>query len=107
MRQGGSSDGVGRVSRAVAWIVIGTRWLVVPGGCAAAGRAALSFAMLAIVPLRSSREFALTMCVGVLLETFLMRSALVPALLALVRPAPSAPSRAQSGLVAIAQIVTA
>jgi RND superfamily putative drug exporter len=48
---------------------------------------AASFAMLAIVPLRSFREFAFAMSVGVLLETFLVRSLLVPALISLFRPA--------------------
>jgi RND superfamily putative drug exporter len=69
--------------------------------------AALSFAMPAVVPLRSFREFALTMCVGVPLETFLVRPALVPALARTRAPGAEAPSRTQSGLVAIAQIVTA
>jgi putative drug exporter of the RND superfamily len=44
---------------------------------------ALSFALLAIVPLRSFREFAFTMAVGVLLETFVVRSLLVPSLISL------------------------
>ncbi|HSD79044.1 MAG TPA: MMPL family transporter, partial [Solirubrobacteraceae bacterium] len=44
---------------------------------------ALSFSLLAIVPLRSFREFAFTMAVGVLLETFVVRSLLVPALISL------------------------
>jgi RND superfamily putative drug exporter len=44
---------------------------------------ALSFAMLAIVPLHAFWEFALTMTVGILLETFVVRSLLVPALVSL------------------------
>ena len=41
---------------------------------------ALSFAMLAIVPLRQFREFAFAMSVGVLLDAFVIRSLVVPAL---------------------------
>jgi putative drug exporter of the RND superfamily len=41
---------------------------------------ALSFATLAIIPLRQFREFAFAMCVGVLLDAFVIRSLLVPAL---------------------------
>jgi RND superfamily putative drug exporter len=44
---------------------------------------ALSFASLAIVPLRPFREFAFAMAVGVAIDTFLVRSYLIPALLAL------------------------
>ncbi len=43
---------------------------------------ALSFATLAIVPLRPFREFAFAMAVGVLVDTFLVRSYLIPALIA-------------------------
>jgi putative drug exporter of the RND superfamily len=42
---------------------------------------AFSFAMLAIVPLDGFREFAFMMSVGVLLETFLVRSLLIPSLI--------------------------
>jgi uncharacterized membrane protein YdfJ with MMPL/SSD domain len=50
----------------------------------AAGLAlAASFALLAIVPLRSFREFAFVMAVGVLVDTFIVRSLLVPALTSL------------------------
>ena len=41
---------------------------------------AASFALLAIVPVLAFREFALIMAVGVLVETFVVRSLLVPAL---------------------------
>ena len=44
---------------------------------------ALSFATLAIVPLRSFRELAFTLCVGVLIDAFVVRSMLVPALISL------------------------
>ena len=44
---------------------------------------AASFALLAIVPVLAFREFALIMAVGVLVETFVVRSLLVPALVAL------------------------
>ena len=45
---------------------------------------ALSFALLAIVPLRSFRELAVTMTLGLLLDAFLVRTVLVPALITLV-----------------------
>jgi RND superfamily putative drug exporter len=60
---------------------------------------AFSFAVLAIVPLDAFREFAFMMCVGVLIETFLVRTFLVPALISVfgrtstwpgrIRPAPA------------------
>jgi RND superfamily putative drug exporter len=44
---------------------------------------AASFALLAIVPLDSFREFAFVLVVGVLIDTFIVRSLLVPALTSL------------------------
>jgi RND superfamily putative drug exporter len=44
---------------------------------------ALSFATLAIIPLRQFHEFAFAMTVGVLLDAFLVRALLVPALVSL------------------------
>jgi putative drug exporter of the RND superfamily len=44
---------------------------------------AASFALLAIVPVRSFREFAFVMAAGVLIDTFVVRSLLVPALTSL------------------------
>ena len=44
---------------------------------------ALSFAMLAVVPLDGFREFAFMMGVGILVETFVVRSLLIPALISL------------------------
>lgn len=62
--------------------------VAVPGAARAinvAGLAlALSFGLLALVPLASFREFAFAMLVGVLLEAFVVRTWLVPALLSLV-----------------------
>ncbi len=45
---------------------------------------AASFALLALVPLRPFRELAFTMGVGLLLDAFLIRTLLVPALIVLV-----------------------
>jgi RND superfamily putative drug exporter len=60
----------------------------------AAGLAlAASFALLAIVPLRSFREFAFVMTVGVLVDTFIVRSMLVPALTSLFGEAAWWPGR--------------
>jgi putative drug exporter of the RND superfamily len=42
---------------------------------------AFSFAALAVVPLDGFHEFAFMMCVGVLIETFVVRSLLIPALI--------------------------
>ena len=42
---------------------------------------ALSVAALAIVPLTSFRELAFAMCVGVLVDAFLVRALLIPALI--------------------------
>ena len=39
--------------------------------------------MIAVIPVRSFREVAFAMAVGLLLETFVVRSLLVPALIAL------------------------
>ena len=47
---------------------------------------ALSFALLAIVPVRSFREIAFAMATGLLIDAFAVRMILVPALLALVGP---------------------
>jgi RND superfamily putative drug exporter len=44
----------------------------------------LSFALLAIVPIQAFRELAVLMALGVLLDAFVVRTLLVPALIALV-----------------------
>jgi len=47
---------------------------------------AVSFGLLAVIPLRSFRELALTMTVGIVLDAVVVRSLLVPTLLILVGP---------------------
>ncbi len=59
---------------------------------------AASFALLAIVPLRSFREFAFVMAVGVLIDTFLVRSMLVPALTSLLGEASWWPGQRLRGM---------
>ena len=54
---------------------------------------AASFAMLAVVPIDGFRELAFMLSVGVLLETFVVRSALIPALIALFGTSSGWPSR--------------
>ena len=44
---------------------------------------AASFALLAIVPLRSFREFAFVMAAGILIDTFVVRPFLIPSLISL------------------------
>jgi RND superfamily putative drug exporter len=56
---------------------------------------ALSFAMLAVVPLDAFREFAFMMAVGVLVETFLVRSLLIPALISVFGRTSTWPGRVQ------------
>jgi RND superfamily putative drug exporter len=55
---------------------------------------AASFAAIALIPVRGFREFAFAMVVGILLETFLVRSLLVPALISLVGYASGWPGKA-------------
>jgi RND superfamily putative drug exporter len=59
---------------------------------------AASFAMLAIVPIDGFREFAFMMSVGVLLETFVVRPLLIPALIALFGEAGAWPGRLRHGV---------
>ena len=54
---------------------------------------ALSFAMLGVIPLDGFREFAFMMAAGVLIETFLVRSLLIPALVSLFGGAGAWPGR--------------
>ena len=55
---------------------------------------ALSFALLALVPLASFREFAVAMAIGVVLDAFVVRSLLVPALVSAVGRASAWPGPA-------------
>jgi RND superfamily putative drug exporter len=58
---------------------------------------ALSFAALALIDLRQFREFAFAMCVGVLLDAFVVRAVLIPALISLVGERSTWPRRARPG----------
>lgn len=59
---------------------------------------AFSFATLAFVPLREFREFAFAMTVGVLLDAFLVRALVVPALVSLFGEASWWPARRRLSL---------
>lgn len=52
-----------------------------------------TFGMVAIIPLGAFRQLAFIMAVGLLLDTFLVRPVLTPAVLTLLGPAASWPSR--------------
>ena len=54
---------------------------------------ALSFAMLALVPVRPFRELAFAMSLGLILDAFVVRTLLVPALISLVGERSAWPSR--------------
>ena len=54
---------------------------------------ALSFAMLALVPVRPFRELAFAMSMGLVLDAFVVRTLLVPALISLVGERSAWPSR--------------
>lgn len=56
-----------------------------------------SFAVVALIPLRSFAEMAFTMFVGLLLDTFIVRSLLTPSLLALLGPVSGWPGHAILG----------
>jgi RND superfamily putative drug exporter len=57
---------------------------------------ALSFALLALVPLRPFRELAFAMSVGLLIDAFIARTLLVPALITLIGPVSAWPTRGMS-----------
>jgi putative drug exporter of the RND superfamily len=56
---------------------------------------ACSFAALALIPLRTFREFAFAMSVGILLDAFLIRSVMVPALVSVFGESGWWPARRQ------------
>jgi putative drug exporter of the RND superfamily len=58
---------------------------------------AASFAVLAVVPIDGFRELAFMMAVGVLLETFVVRPVLIPALITLFGDAGAWPGRLRHG----------
>lgn len=58
---------------------------------------AASFGLLALVPLRPFQELGFLMALGILIDVFIVRTLLIPALLTLVGPVSSWPSRALRG----------
>ncbi len=72
------------------------------GAIAVAGiTLALSFAVLAVVPLDVFRQFAFAMATGILIDSFLVRSFLVPALIASFGEASAWPGRFRRGPLAL------
>jgi RND superfamily putative drug exporter len=68
---------------------------------------ALSFAVLALVPVRPFRELAFLMSVGLMLDAFVVRTLLVPSLIALVGPIGAWPGKLRTVVPAPAPTVTA
>ncbi len=67
---------------------------------------AMSFAILAVVPLSPFREFAFAMSVGILLDVFVGRSLLIPGLIRLVGPVSGWPGHAlRQGAAGVAEAV--
>ncbi|MEU8076384.1 MMPL family transporter [Catellatospora citrea] len=61
---------------------------------------AISFGLLAMVPLRPFRELAFALSVGILIDAFIVRSILAPALLTVLGSASEWPGRRLSGRIA-------
>ena len=59
----------------------------------AAGTLAVSFGLLALVPLRPFRELAFALAVGIVIDAFVVRSLLAPALLTLMESFSTSPLR--------------
>jgi RND superfamily putative drug exporter len=57
---------------------------------------ALSFAAIALIPIQGFREIAFTLCVGLLLDTLLARTLLVPALVAIFERGRTSPARSET-----------
>lgn len=55
-----------------------------PGQSPSRAILALSFAAVALIPIQSFREFAFAMSVGLLLDTLIARTLLIPALVSLL-----------------------
>ncbi|MGQ0718967.1 MAG: MMPL family transporter [Pseudonocardiales bacterium] len=58
---------------------------------------AASFALIALIPLVQFRELAFAMAVGVLIDAFIVRSLLVPALISLIGRASGWPGKRLAG----------
>src|SRR4029079_400660 len=58
---------------------------------------AASFAVLALVPIEPMRQLAVVMGVGILLDTLVIRSLVVPAVIAAVGPVGAWPGRFRKG----------
>jgi len=56
-----------------------------------------SFAALALVPIRTFQQLAFVLAAGLLIDAFLVRSVLAPAVIALVGPRSAWPSRQLTG----------
>lgn len=90
--------GVGHIwdearGRALSSAIIRSMTRTTPAIVAAGLALAASFGLLAVVPLLPFRQLALAMALGILLDVFVVRSLLMPALLTLLGPIGAWPSR--------------